>query len=271
MGAIKERRNSSLALLAPTALLKRQRTSFAPTVKPPAAEAPPKAPEPVADPARVAARARYNSLVEKAKQAQRATRSAFRSKFEEDQDDATGGAQSGGSAQKTVDHHLGVMVATMKEGAVFGEQSFLARTTSQASIRTVGYCDIMSLHRTHMESVFRTDPELREQVSQFRDKQREQYLKKNMEAKEKVDARKHGTTNGKHRSSFSSTFNLGPSGAAGGAGAGRKESKGKLTTTSCISTFMRQPKPSCCSGFARKEPRLPRRSHAPSGPPPQRV
>ena len=109
------------------------------------------------------------------------------------------GGGSGGSFRKSaplpvpappsslpkVDKNLGTMVATIREGAAFGEQSFLARTVSKASIRTVDFCETMALHRRALEHVFRSDPQLREQVSSYLAEQKAKYERANKEAADK--------------------------------------------------------------------------------------
>ena len=75
-----------------------------------------------------------------------------------------------------ISSELGALVGTLREGAAFGEQSFLTSAKSKASIRTVEYCEIMSLHRSHLESVFTLSDDdhingLRSQVKGFLERQ----------------------------------------------------------------------------------------------------
>ena len=81
------------------------------------------------------------------------------------------GAYSGPSSQRRVCFDGGCV-----GGCAAGEQSFLGRSASKATIRTAGYVELMSLHISHLESVLTlTDgqPEgsLRGQVSKFLESQ----------------------------------------------------------------------------------------------------
>ena len=70
---------------------------------------------------------------------------------------------------------IGSLVGTLPVGSSFGEQSFLTNSRSKATIRTVDYTELMSLHRDHLETIFDTNERLRELVMEFLDDQKRKY------------------------------------------------------------------------------------------------
>ena len=78
---------------------------------------------------------------------------------------------------------LGSYVGTLREGQAFGEQSFLACTPSKASIRTTDYCELMSLHRYHLQAIFETDPQLELHVKRYLEEQKIKYKNTNTEVR----------------------------------------------------------------------------------------
>jgi len=73
------------------------------------------------------------------------------------------------------DHDFGTCVAILREGMAFGEQSFLHRNTSKATVRTFDFTELMTLHRSSLESVFTTDPELKKAVKLYISETAEKY------------------------------------------------------------------------------------------------
>lgn len=73
------------------------------------------------------------------------------------------------------EEELGSLVGTLPLGSSFGEQSFLTNSRSKATIRTVDYTELMSLHRDHLETIFETNERLRELVMEFLDDQKRKY------------------------------------------------------------------------------------------------
>jgi len=77
------------------------------------------------------------------------------------------------SEEATGQDPLGVPVATLREGACFGEQSFMCGKPSLASVRTVGYTTIYQIFKTDFEKVQSMFPQLRMHVAAVqRDKAR---------------------------------------------------------------------------------------------------
>ena len=69
---------------------------------------------------------------------------------------------------------LGISVATLNEGACFGEQSFISAKPSLASVRTLGYTTIYQIFKTDFEKVQSMFPQLRMHVAAIqREKARE--------------------------------------------------------------------------------------------------
>lgn len=84
-------------------------------------------------------------------------------------------ADSAAIKKERDDIQLGRLVGTLREGAAFGEQSFLAKTRAKASIRTVVFSELMSLHRSHLEAIFDRNEALRDLVQNYLDEQMSRY------------------------------------------------------------------------------------------------
>ena len=63
---------------------------------------------------------------------------------------------------------LGKTIATLREHACFGEQSFLSSMPSLATIRSTGYSTLGLIHRSDFEAIQEMFPQLRVHVMGFR-------------------------------------------------------------------------------------------------------
>ena len=95
------------------------------------------------------------------------------------------------SEGQTVTGSLGTLVGTLREGAAFGEQSFLnPQIKSKASIRTSEYSICMSLHRSYLEAIFDRNDGLRRHVELFMEQQQQKYAQTNSDAAAKLEKRR---------------------------------------------------------------------------------
>lgn len=77
---------------------------------------------------------------------------------------------------------LGTAVGTMTDGATFGEQSFLTGKPSGATVRTVTFCEIMSLRSTDLDIVSEAYPDLRNELERFGQQRAASYKERNQRA-----------------------------------------------------------------------------------------
>ena len=70
---------------------------------------------------------------------------------------------------------LGRLVAKLTEGDAFGEQSFVMKTPSLASVRTMSYCDLLTLTSGDLEYVFTSYPSLKLKLHAYAIEQRAKY------------------------------------------------------------------------------------------------
>ena len=73
---------------------------------------------------------------------------------------------------------LGRLVAKLTEGDAFGEQSFVMKTPSLASVRTMSYCDLLTLTSGDLEYVFTSYPSLKLKLHAYAIEQRAKYDEK---------------------------------------------------------------------------------------------
>ena len=62
---------------------------------------------------------------------------------------------------------LGAPVGRLTDGDAFGEQSFLTGGVSLATVRTITFCEIMSLHNKDLSTVFASYPSLQTELKEL--------------------------------------------------------------------------------------------------------
>jgi CRP-like cAMP-binding protein len=92
---------------------------------------------------------------------------------------------------------LGTPVGRLTDGDAFGEQSFITKTPAMATVRTVEYCELVSLTRADLECVSEAYPRLRSEVDAFVEGRKARYSEHNRKIVKNLD--NTGTTGAQKR------------------------------------------------------------------------
>jgi hypothetical protein len=82
---------------------------------------------------------------------------------------------------------LGTPVGRLTDGDAFGEQSFITKTPAMATVRTVEYCELVSLTRADLECVSEAYPRLRSEVDAFVEGRKARYSEHNRKIVKNLD------------------------------------------------------------------------------------